>query len=158
MVKEQSSHNHCDLTHKFWNSTFSICTHSHHYHKSFHSPTYLTAGPVSHKTISKVSSMLLLYSYTSCTYVCRYIPGVLQGWHKCHSCSVSGVSVAVSVVVYMWLFFPIQKNAYATVIGILCILPHMTLICYLVFIILLGKAVLQLIKKHNPMAHFTRMV
>ena len=72
----------------------------------------------------------------------------------CESALLFNLGV-LALLVYVWLFFPTQKNAYATVIGILCVLPHITLICYLVFIIFRGKAVLQWIKRHNPMAHFT---
>ena len=61
----------------------------------------------------------------------------------------------LALFTYTWLYFPAQRNAYATVIAILCILPHTTLMCYLIFIIFRGKAVLQWIKKHNPMAYFT---
>ena len=72
----------------------------------------------------------------------------------CESALLFNLGV-LALLVYVWLFFPTQKNAYATVIGILSVLPHITLICYLVFIIFRGKAVLQWIKKHNPMAHFS---
>ena len=72
----------------------------------------------------------------------------------CESALLFNLGV-LALLVYVWLFFPTQKNAYATVIGILCVLPHITLICYLVFIIFRGKAVLQWIKRHNPMAHFS---
>ena len=61
----------------------------------------------------------------------------------------------LALFIYTWLYVPSQWNAYATVTAVLCLVPHVTLMCYLIFIIFRGKAVFQWIKKHKPKAHFT---
>ena len=106
-----------------------------------------------------VTSGLSLFMFTLLFMLLSLLLGTIKPYKHnymtyCESALLFLLGV-LALFTYTWLYFPAQRNAYATVIAILCILPHATLMCYLIFIIFRGKAVLQWIKKHNPMAHFT---
>ena len=106
-----------------------------------------------------VTSGLSLFMFTLLFMLLSLLLGTIRPYKHnymtyCESALLFLLGV-LALFTYTWLYFPAQRNAYATVIAILCILPHATLMCYLIFIIFRGKAVLQWIKKHNPLAHFT---
>ena len=106
-----------------------------------------------------VTSGLSLFMFSILFMLISLILGTVKPYKHnymtyCESALLFNLGV-LALLVYMWLFFPMQRDAYATVFVTLCTLPHITLMCYLVFIIFRGKAFLQWIKKHNPMAYFT---
>ena len=54
-----------------------------------------------------------------------------------------------SLFAYMWLFINIQSLFFATTLVIICLLPHFALICYIVYELFRGRAILHWIKSHK---------